>query len=294
MNARTTSLVPDILSQLQAVCRRFPAPPIVALHVPGDLGTQAAGARDAAFCAIELADGAFGLSYLLLGDTLRQLMRGSEAHGAPAPLRGLCPLELAGRFASHDGLDRALALACINALTDSAWRQLAYDPPTAANSLGDIALSRSDHLGMIGFFPPLVHQVRRTGADLTVVELSEEMVLRQQARFPGVHITTDRAALAPCNVVVGTSTMLLNDTLEAMLAAAPHARRFAVIGPSAGLWPDSLFARGVSLLGGTRIVDGAGFRAAMATGASWSAYARKFALSADTWPGWRTLLARHH
>lgn len=293
MSARTTSLAQDIVAQLEAVARRFPAPRIVALHVPADLGTEAARARDAAFCAIELEDGAFGLSYLLLGDTLRQLLQDTGEHGAQPPLRGACPLMLGRRFATRDGLDRALALACINALTDSAWRQLGYDPPAAANSLGNVGLCRDDHLGMIGFFPPLVDQVRRTGANLTVVELSEAMVLRQQARFPGLHITTERAALARCNVVVGTSTMLLNDTLDAMLAAAPHARRFAVIGPSAGLWPDALFARGVSMLGGTRIVDGAGFRTAMASGASWSSFARKFSLSADTWPGWRTLFARH-
>lgn len=293
MSARAAPLSSEIVSQLDAVSRRFPPPPIVALHVPGDLGAPAASARDAAFCAIELADGAFGLSYLLLGDTLHQLLRGGGAPGARPPLRGRCPLEMARGFASDDDLDRALALACINALTDSAWRRLDYAPPAAENSLGDIALGRGDHLGMIGFFPPLVDRVRRTGAALTVVELSEAMVRRQQARFPGVRITTDRSALAPCNVVVGTSTMLLNDTLDAMLAAAPQARRFAVIGPSAGLWPDPLFARGVSLLGGTRIVDSAGFRAAMAGGTSWSACARKFALSADNWPGWRSLLARH-
>ena len=160
-----------------------------------------------------------------------------------------------------------------------------------AGRLARIALQPGDHLGMIGFFPPLVRQVQDTQAELTVVELSDDMVRRQQARFPGVRITTDRAALAHCNVVVGTSTMLLNDTLDAMLAAAPRARRFAVIGPSAGLWPDALFARGVTLLGGTRVVDGDGFRKAMASGDSWSGTARKFALSAVDWPGWKGLLA---
>jgi uncharacterized protein len=115
---------------------------------------------------------------------------------------------------------------------------------------------------MIGFFPPLVRQVQAQGARLTVVELDAAMVRRQQARFPDVTITLERTQLADCTVVVGTSTMLLNDTLEAMLAAAPLAQDFAVIGPSAGLWPDALFARGVTLMGGTRVVDGAGFRAA--------------------------------
>ncbi len=292
MSTAAAPLAQEVVHQLDAVALVHPPPRIVGLHVPADLDNPSASPRDAAFCAIELEDGAFGLSYLLLGDTLRQWMASDNARAGAHPLRGRCPLELARRFATHDGLDRALALACINALTDSAWRRLQYEPPAADNSLGDIALHPDDHLGMIGFFPPLVRQVQATQAELTVVELNDDMVRRQQARFPGVRITTDRSTLAHCNVVVGTSTMLLNDTLDTMLAAAHRALRFAVIGPSAGLWPDALFARGVTLLGGTRIVDGDGFREAMASGASWSGTARKFALSATDWPGWRRLLAR--
>ncbi len=275
----------ELLAQLETITRRFKPPPIARLHVPADL-CESAKARDAAFCAIELQDGAFGLSYLMLGDTLRDMLQSRAA-----PLAGQCSLQMARNFASSNALERALALACINALTDSVWRQIGFEPPAAGNSLGDVPLSVDDHLGMIGFFPPLVRQVQAIGARLTVVELDQATVLRQRERFPGVTITLDRSSLAACNVVVGTSTMLLNDTLDEMLAAAPAANRFAVIGPSAGLWPDSLFDRGVTLTGGTRIVDAAQFHAAMASGASWSGAARKFALSAANWPGWRSLLA---
>jgi hypothetical protein len=287
--SQSLPIAQELVSQLETIARRFPAPRIARLHVPNDLATAGAAQRDAAFCAIELEDASFGLSYLMLGDTLRQLLAGA---GDATPLQGRCPLEMARAFAGGSGLERALALACINALTDSVWRQVDYVPPRAGNSLGDVSLSGADHLGMIGFFPPLVRQVQALGARLTVVELDAEMVRRQRRRFPGVTITLDRSDLATCNIVVGTSTMLLNDTLDDMLAAAVHASRFAVIGPSAGLWPDALFARGVTLLGGTRIVDGALFRDAMANGASWSAAAHKFALSADAWPGWQTLLGR--
>ena len=86
-----------------------------------------------------------------------------------------------------------------------------------------------------------------------------------------------------------TSTMLLNHTLDDMLAAAPNATRFAVIGPSAGLWPDALFERGVTLLGGTRVVDARRFREAMAGGESWSDATHKFAMAREGWPGWRRL-----
>ena len=277
-----------LVSQLEAIAARFPPPAIAALHAPGSADTTTAGKRDAAFCAVELQDGAFGLSYLMLGNTLDQLTGNADSASS---LQGQCPLALVRRFSSSDALERALALACANALTDSVWRRVGFNPPAAGNSLGDIILSGSDHLGMIGFFPPLVRQVQGLDCKLTVVELDEAMVLRQRQRFPDVDISLDRSRLAPCNVVVGTSTMLLNDTLDAMLAAAPRAKHFAVIGPSAGLWPDPLFERGVTLMGGTRIVDGSRFRAAIANGTSWSASAQKFAIHAADWPGWRRLLA---
>ena len=274
-----------ILAQLAAIARQHPAPRVRRLHVPHR--PASASELDAAFCAIELQDGAFGLSYVLLGDTLRDLL---AAHGGGTlPLAGADPLALAQHLAAGNAVERAIALAAINALTDSAWRRLGYVPPPAGNSLGDVTLTAQDHLGMIGFFPPLVQRVAEAGGRLSVVEMNAAMVARQRARYPHITIGLDRALLAPCNLVVGTSTMLLNDTLDQMLAAAPQATRFAVIGPSAGLWPDALFERGVTLLGGTRVTDPPAFADAMATGESFSASTRKFAIARETWPGWRAM-----
>jgi uncharacterized protein len=274
-----------LAQQLQAIEARWPTPRVRRLHLPRR--AEAPGEHDAEFCAIELDDGAFGLSYVLLGHTLDALLA-ADGRGA-LPLAGTDPMAWARQLGTGDGVTRALALAAINAMTDSVWRRIGYEPPSAANSLGDIELTARDHLGMIGFFPPLVRRVAEAGGRLSVVELDERMVLRQRERFPGVTIGLDPALLSSCNRVVGTSTMLLNDTLDAMLAAAPQATRFAVIGPSAGLWPDALFERGVTLLGGTRVTDGPAFAQAMADGASWSSATRKFAIARDSWPGWRAL-----
>ena len=276
-----------LLDQIAAITRRWPASRVHRLHIP-KRPAQIPGEHNAEFCAIELEDGSFGLSYVLLGDTLDRLL---ERHGSQRSnaLAGADPMALSAHLADGDEVERAVALAAINALTDSVWRRVGYRPPPAGNSLGDVVLGPQDHLGMIGFFPPLVSRVDEAGGRLTVVEMNAEMVARQQARFPKVHITLDRHALAACNTVVGTSTMLLNDSLDDMLAAAPSAQRFAVIGPSAGLWPDALFERGVTLLGGTQVVDGAAFAEAMATGESWSAASRKFAITREGWPGWKAL-----
>ena len=219
----TTPITQALLAQLEAIASTYPAPAIAGLHVPADLGPASAGARDAAFCAIELQDGAFGLSYLMLGDTLRSLASNGNTRaiaGRPEPTGA------GAAFRQQRPVGAGLALACINALTDSVWRRIGYEPPPAGNSLGDVVLSATDHLGMIGFFPPLVRQVQALGARLTVVELDAghgaapagPLSRRRPSRWTA-------RAWPTATVVVGTSTMLLNDTLDAMLAAAPRAQR---------------------------------------------------------------------
>jgi uncharacterized protein len=283
----TTPVASAVLQQLAAIGQRHPCPRVRRLHVPRR--APDASAHDAEFCAIELEDGAFGLSYVLLGDTLQALL---ATHGSAlgAPLAGADAMVLAQRLADGSEVERAIALAAINALTDSVWRRVGYEPPPAGNSLGDVVLGPHDHLGMIGFFPPLVQRVADAGGRLSVVEMNPEMVARQHERYPDITIGLDRALLAPCNLVVGTSTMLLNHTLDDMLAAARNAKRFAVIGPSAGLWPDALFDRGVTLLGGARVTNPTNFAHAMATGQNFSNSTRKFAIARENWPGWRPMV----
>ena len=287
---RPEPLASTLLRQLRAIDQHLPAPRVRRLHLPPVLPERP---REGEFCAIELEDGAFGLSYVLLDQSLERLLarHGPAGAGDAPPLAGADALQLAAAFGTGDGAANALALAAINALTQSAWRRLGYTPPPAGDSVGDLALAPGDRLGMIGGFTPLVRPVLEAGASLTIVELDADKVQRLQAEFPTVHATLDRAALATCHKIVATSTMLLNDTLDAMLAACPAAREFALIGPSAGLWPDALFERGMTRVCGTQVVDEQAFAEAMARGERWGHTARKFAIDRAGWAGWQALLA---
>ena len=197
-------------------------------------------------------------------------------------------LELARRYAEGVGAERALGFAAVNALTRHLFDRAGYAPPTASGSLGELNLQAGDHLGMIGLFPPLVPHVLAAGARLTVIELRAELAGPRD----GWHVTLDAGELARCNKVLSTSTVLLNDTLDAMLERCRHAERIALVGPGAGCLPDPLFARGVTLLGGNWIVDAAGFKAALAAGKAWGGFARKTALGRDGYPGFERLIAR--
>ncbi len=279
MSTVSTELV-ALLERL-AEALPLPLPNVRALHLPAP---SAAGTRDGEFCAIELDDGSLGLSFVLLGDTLATL-RGRGAHAA---LGGTSALELARCYAEATGARRALGFAAVNALTRHLFDRAGYEPPAATGSLGELDLQTGDHLGMIGLFPPLVPQVLASGARLTVLELRAELAGARD----GWVVTLDAGELAHCNKVLSTSTVLLNETLDAILERCRHAERFALIGPGAGCLPDPLFARGVTLLGGSWIVNPDGFKAALQAGSPWGGFARKFALGREHYPGFDRLLTQ--
>jgi len=267
----------DLVALLERLARQRALPRVLALHLPPP---SADGTRAGEFCAIELEDGALGLSFVLLGDTL------AELRGAPAQA-GMPSLALARRYAQAAGAQRALGFATVNALTRHLFDRARYEPPAAVGSIGDLDLHSGDHLGMVGLFPPLVPQVLATGARLTVVELRAELAGARD----GWQVTLDASELERCNKILSTSTVLLNDTLDATLGHCRRAQRVALVGPGAGCLPDPLFARGVTLLGGSWIVDAPRLKAALNAGEPWGAFARKCAIGRNDYPGFDRLLA---
>jgi uncharacterized protein len=268
----------ELLEILDSVAARMPMPAVRALHLP----PPGAEGKSAEFCAVELDDGALGLSYVLLGDTL------AELHGGAPSLAGRPSLEVARWYDGPSAIGRTLGFAAINALTRSLFDRAGFTPPSSSDSVGQLDPGPQDQVGMIGLFAPLVERIVAAGARLTVVELRADLAGERGAW----RVTLDPAELADCNKVLATSTILLNDTLEPLLAHCQGADYFAMIGPGAACLPDPLFAQGVTFLGGSWITDPAGFLKALAAGTSWSPYARKFALTPAAYPGWRTLLAR--
>jgi uncharacterized protein (DUF4213/DUF364 family) len=264
----------------ERIAARLRFPRVRALHLPP---ARPDAHKDAEFCAIELDDGSTGFSYLLAGFEAPLHAPG----GAPA-LAGMDALTLARRYAGTDPVFKALGFAAINALSQSLFSGAGWIPSAASGSLGDIDPERGEHIGMIGLFPPLVARVGEAGARLTVLELKPELA----AEHESFRVTLDPGDLAACDKVVGTSTVLLNDTLDAVLAASRNARYFALIGPTAGCIPDPLFARGVHAVGGRRVVDGDRFRDAFRIGEQWGPFAAKYVIDRRHYPGIDWLLER--
>jgi uncharacterized protein (DUF4213/DUF364 family) len=251
------------------------------LHIPP---LQAADTLAGEFCALELENGAVGLSYVLLDGLLARM---TAAPGLER-LAGADALDVARGYTDTSALIRTLGFAAINALSRSLFDRAGLVPPPSADSIGLLQPQPGDHIGMIGYFRRLIPRVTGSGARLTIVEL--------RADLAGTHadyrVTLDPDELATCNKILSTSTLLLNDTLDRMLAACSSAREFAMVGPGAGCLPDPLFARGVTVLGGTWVYDTAAFCRALVAGETWEPHAHKFALRRADYPGFDALLER--
>lgn len=272
----------ELLAQLERFAQCVALPRVRALHLPG--GPAAPQAPRGEFCALELDDGSIGLSYVLLGDTLARL----RAPQAAPELAGADALGLARRLTGHDLAQRALGLAAANALSCCLYRRAGWRARDSADSLGGLRPQPGEAIGMIGLFTPLIPRVLASGARLTVVELEARLA----AEHDGWRVTLDAEALRQCDKVLATGTLVLNDTLDAMLARCTRARHIALVGPSLGCLPDALFARGVTLLGGAWVDDTPAYVDALRRGELHPEAARKVAITPRDYPGFDALLAR--
>jgi uncharacterized protein len=271
----------DYLNQLERVAQRGPLPRVKALHIPPD---PAPGSPRGEFCALELEDGSIGLTYVLLDDTLARMRELDPSLG----LAGADALDVAKRFVSAQGAERTIGFAAANAITHWLYKRTGFRPDASIDSLGALDPQPDDHIGMIGLFTPLLPRVLASGAKLTVVELKAHLA----GEHAGYRVTTDADELLACNKVVSTGTLVLNDTLDEMLAHCKLAQWITLIGPSMGCLPDALFARGVTMIGGTWVLDVPAYVEALRLGVRRDRLAQKVAVAREGWPGFEALLSR--
>lgn len=283
LHAAPASVLADLLAQLTAAAQRAAFPAVQALHLPPD---PLPGAPRGEFCALALADGSLGLSYVLLDDSLARL----RERGGGAAWAGTDALALLHQAAQPGAalLDRVLGLAAANALTACLYRRAGWRPPASADSLGGLQPGPGDHVGMIGLFTPLLGRLLASGARLTVVELKAHLAGERE----GWRVTLDAAELAGCNKVLGTGALLLNETLDTMLAHCSRAAHVALIGPTLGCLPDALWSRGVHVIGGNWITDADGYVDALLSGQPRPGLSEKVGLTPGNYPGLEGLLAR--
>jgi len=268
------SIRTELMELVEQVSERAPLPAVREVYIPEP---HIEADKDAEFGVLELDDGAAGLFYAWMGES----QRGMSERYAASDIIGADAIEIARNYLGNDDMARSLGLAAINAITQSFFARENFEPASAANSMGGFSLEARDRLGMIGNFPSLVRSARAQGVPVIVVERKKHMLRDEE----GIRITLDPEALRECNKIICTAATLINDSIDEMLGYCDHAETVAMIGPSASFFPDPLFAHGVDIIGGSRVLDARAAIERQRAGLGLGDSARRYTLSRETYPG---------
>ena len=238
------TLQSEFVELINRVDVAFDVPAVTSIYVPPERPDEE---KQADFGILTLADGSSGLFYTMLGSTGEDCsarIKGAVLTGRPAA-------EIARLYESEEEVDRSLGLAAINAITAFVYRARGYEPDFAGDSIGELNLTSGDHLGMVGYFKPLVERLKSFNVRITLLEKKTDISDLDEA----IRLEYDPACLNDCNKILCTASTLLNNSLESILSQTRNAESMVVIGPTAGFFPDPLFRRSVTAIGGSRVVD---------------------------------------
>lgn len=254
---------------------RFTIPPIEDIFLP--LLRKGGQPKDSQFMALSLEGGAAGVSFVLLPDEKM------AAYNAllPADFIGQNPREIALAFGGEDPLKEMIGLAAINAICQHVMRATGFAIDEATDSLGLLSIAAGDRIGMVGFFFGLIDKIKQAGAELVVIEKNEAYI----KKYPHLNVTLDPSKLGSCNKILCTSTTILNNSLDEILSHCSAEAFVSIIGPTAGYFPDPLFARGVDVVGGRVVKDGPSFLQRLANKKRWGEATRRTCFQKETYAG---------
>ena len=204
--------------------------------------------KDAQFMAISLEGGAVGVSFVLLPD--EKMIEYTALQSSD--FVGKNPCKFAFEFGHNDPLKEMVSLAAINAICQHVMIETNFPVDHATDSLGLLSISEGDRVGMVGLFFGLIKTIKKANAELVVIEKNKQLI----QEFPNFPITLDASKLRTCNKILCTSTTILNNSLDEILAHCSPGAFVSIIGPTAGFFPDPLFARGVDVVGGRIVKNG--------------------------------------
>lgn len=192
------------------------------------------------YTGVLLDTGQMGLAYTFH----RDLPGGCCVFHGLRPLRGRQAKDLIALLGSPEKVGCAVALATCNAVLNRTGGQL-----KEGDILDHVHVSPRDNICMIGNFAPMVPALKRKAASLKIFEEVDKPI--------GDILPSKMAAeyFPQCQVALISSTSIINNTLDSILASAVSCREVVLLGASTPLAPEAFRGTPVTLLSGVVITD---------------------------------------
>jgi uncharacterized protein (DUF4213/DUF364 family) len=192
------------------------------------------------YTAVVLDDDRGGVAY-----TFREEAKGGcSVFQKLRPLAGRHSSKLVALLPSDDPIEAAVGLACANALVN-----VGNPGFQEGDVLRHLDLRPDDHVGMVGYFGPLVEVLEERVRTLTVFERARRASHLSRPAEEAVD------TFPKCQVALITATSIINHSIDRLLAAAAGCREVVILGASTPLLTAVYSPRRVTLLSGLVVLD---------------------------------------
>jgi uncharacterized protein (DUF4213/DUF364 family) len=205
------------------------------------------------FSGVKLSNGAGGVSYTPVKDIPQAVCCPSSAGRIfdPVKINGMPAEEVLTALPSREPIKTAIAIATLNALSAICWeRGLTDNYRIQVNTDAvDVVRMPASSVAVIGAFVPILRKLKARGGRWWVIE-QDPQTLKGDEMDHFIPADQSEETISAADVLIVTGVTLVNHTLEPILKAARTDAEIAVIGPTASMLPEALFAHGARVVGG--------------------------------------------
>jgi len=206
------------------------------------------------FTGVKLSDGTGGVSYTPVKDIPQAVCCPSSAGRIfdPVKINGMKAADVLGALSAAEPIKTAIAIATLNALSAVCWERGLTDNyriQINADAVDAVRMPVQSSVAVIGAFVPVLKKLKARGGRWWVIE-QDPRTLKDDEMDHFIPADQSREIISAADVLIITGVTLVNHTMEPILKAARPDAEIAVVGPTASMLPEALFARGARVVGG--------------------------------------------
>lgn len=212
------------------------------------------------FTGVKLSNGQGGVSYTPLKSLSGAVCCPSSAAAMPSSgqMEGKSVSYFLDDINNLSPLKKTLAIAVINALANTCWKQgltdASYRLERDMDPIDKVEIGADSYSVVVGALVPYIKQLINNDREFSILELDPSVLKSHELEYYLPPKEADKV-LPKADYVIITGTTLINDTLEELLELVRPETEVIVVGPTVGMLAKPFLKRQVSYLGGVEVTD---------------------------------------
>jgi uncharacterized protein (DUF4213/DUF364 family) len=214
------------------------------------------------FTGVKLSNNSGGISFTPVKMIPEAVCCPSSARAMPdsGRLRGKDVTEVLEDLSSQNPLKKTIAIATLNALSETCRIRgfyKNYDFVVDADPLDFFSIPKDSYTIIVGALLPYIKMLKKNNYPYGILELDPRTLKPEEMPH---YIPPEEASseLPKADYLLITGTTLINDSLDGILEKRKESATTVVVGPTASLYPEAFFKRGIEYLGGITVTNADG------------------------------------